>query len=70
MSIRLEHTVYGPELARALMDDEEELAYALDTMAEDGNPAKLGKRIAPSLPDAAIVITFLRALADAIEAAH
>lgn len=69
MSIELSLTVYGPQLATALMNDDEELAYALNTMAEDGNPARLGANISDLIPDPAAVVVFLRALADAIEAA-
>lgn len=69
MSIQLELTATGPQLASALMRDDEELAYAFDTMAEEGKPARMGVDIAGLLPDPDAVIDFLRALADAIEAA-
>ena len=69
MSIQLELTVYGPQLATALMNDDEEFAYALNTMAEDGDPVELGGTVAEYLPDADAAIKFLREFADAIEAA-
>lgn len=69
MSIQLDLTVYGSQLATALMRDDEELAYALNTFAEDGDPDQLGADIADLIPDADAVVIFLRALADAIEAA-
>ena len=69
MSIQLEVTVYGPQLAELLLNDDEELAYFLDTMAGNGRADAVGKGVADLLPDAENVVTFLRALADAIEAA-
>lgn len=69
MSMELSLTVYGPQLANVLLGHDEELAYALNTFAEDGDPARLGADIADLIPDADAVITFLRALADANEAA-
>ena len=70
MSIQLELTVYGPQLAGALMNDDEELAYFLDDMAKNGSAGRLASGMADLLPDAECVIVFLRALADAIEAAE
>lgn len=69
MSVQLEVTVYGPELARLLRNDGEEFAYFLDTLTEHGSPAALGADIAVDMPDPASVVQFLRELADAIEAA-
>lgn len=75
MSIQLEMTVTGGELARALLRDEEELAYALKEMAEDVSTPKdierVGCNVADFLQcgDREAVVTFLRALSDAIEGA-
>lgn len=68
MSVQLEVSVYGPQLAGLLMNDDEELAYFLDTMAKDGLADVIGGDIAGLLPDPSTVVVFLRALADAIEA--
>lgn len=68
MSIQLELTVYGPQLAGALMNDDEELAYFFDDMAKNGVADVIGEGIAELMPDAANVVAFLRALATAIEA--
>jgi len=75
MSIQLEMTVTGGELARALLRDEEELAYALKEMAEEVSTPKkiedLGYEVGSTLSVAQQedVVTFLRALSDAIKAA-
>lgn len=75
MSIQLEMTVTGGELARALLRDEEELAYALKEMAGEVGTLKdivrVGSDVADFLQraDGEEVVTFLRALSDAIEAA-
>ena len=69
MSIQLELTVYGPQLAGALLNDDEELAYFLDDMAKNGDATRIASDIADLLPDAENVIAFLRNLAEAIEAA-
>lgn len=74
MSIQLELTVTGPQLASALLGDEEEFAYALKEMAEfasTGTIMRLGEEIAGYTSDVAqsAIMDFLRALADAIEAA-
>lgn len=75
MSIQLEMTVTGGELARALLRDEEELAYALKEMAEEVSTSKqiehLGYEVGSTLysTNQEEVVAFLRALSDAIEAA-
>ena len=73
MSIELSLTVYGPELGRALLNDEEEFAYALKEMAENApaNMERVGRDIGDHLygDDRDDVVNFLIALADAIGAA-
>jgi len=74
MSIQLSLTVYGPELGRALLNDEEELAYALKEMAGDApaDMARLGRDVGDHLygDDRDSVVAFLLGLAGAIEAAE
>lgn len=75
MSIQLELSVTGPQLASALLGDEEEFAYALKEMAEYAGPgtvSRLGEDIAGYLSgtDLSAIMDFLRALADAIELAE
>lgn len=66
----LEFSVSGGQLGRALANDAEECAYGLVAMTEETTAADLGQYVGEFLyeTDKATVITFLRALADAIEA--
>lgn len=66
MSMQLEVTVYGPELARLLMNDAEEMAYFLKTMADDSDVDELGNDIAWHDCGRDDVAAWLRALADRI----
>lgn len=66
MSIQHTVTLYGPELARALAGDSEEMAYFLKTLAEDYDPADIAEDIADELSNAEEIATFLRRLADAL----
>ena len=69
MSIQLELTVYGPELARALAGDAEELAYFLQTLSEDHSATDLGAEVADHGSDQANVADWLEELARAIRGA-
>lgn len=75
MSIQLEMTVTGGELARALLRDEEEMAYALQEMAMALSTAKkiedLGYEVGSTLSrfHQEQVVMVLRQLANAIEVA-
>ncbi|MES2667423.1 MAG: hypothetical protein V4712_15095 [Pseudomonadota bacterium] len=69
MSIELSLTVYGPQLALALVDDDEELAQFFQTVSCLPHIAVMGDVIAEYLDDADAVISFLRTFADSIEGA-
>jgi len=68
MSIQLELTVYGPELARALGNDAEELAYFLQTLSENHSATDLGNEVAGYGQDQANVAEWLEELARAVRA--
>ena len=69
MGIQIETTIYGGTIGRALANDPEELAYALAEMSRD-DATLLGTEIVASAPYGSCdrIVTFLRCLADAIEA--
>lgn len=66
--IRLDAVYSGPQLARALGNDAEEMAYALKELSSDFHAAALGDEVAYYLGsgDAEAVAKYLRALAEAI----
>lgn len=69
--IGFEHRVSGSEIGRALVNDAEEMTYALIAMIEDA-PEAIGADLAVYLAEGDIdaVCDFLRLLADKIEAAR
>lgn len=69
MSIQLEVSVTGPELMAQLLRDQEELAYAFKTLAEDGTAEDIGNSIRDIIFDHEEIADFLRDIAEAISAA-
>lgn len=68
MGIQIETTIYGTTIGRALLQNTEELSYALLEMSEE-DPVIVGAEIIEYDPDgkASVIAKWLRALADAIE---
>ncbi len=69
--ISFDVNVTGPQIARALANDEEEFAYGLKELAEEFKAARIGSEVSAYIgdDDAATVVAWLRELADTIEAA-
>lgn len=67
MSIQLSVTVYGPQLARELANDEEELGYFFNTLVSESRAEMIGESISGYIQDPIETVAYLRALADKIE---
>lgn len=68
MSIQLSVTVYGPQLVRELLNDEEEMGYFFNTLVSESEAERLGREISSYIQDPKETVAYLRALADKIEA--
>lgn len=73
MTMQIETTVTGNQLGRLLAQDPEELGYALDAMRETMNSdlaVYANDLVLAHGSNVADLITFLRAFADAMQAAY
>jgi len=66
--ISLQAEVSGGQIARALLDDPEEMAYCLTELSNHKTKGFAGEVVEYAMSDIDLIVVFLRELADAFEA--